>query len=127
VQRSASTLVEAEAQRDRRHQPVAERGERRRILEHARAKSFGLRREEVGPVQRSPGDHERVVNRQLLAEVDAFLQVGPAGRQLVADTEVAAPRAAGERHADPALLLDRFHEELAAQRLELRLHASSTP
>ena len=56
--------------------------------------------EEVGPVQRGAGEHERVVGASLLAEVEALLAVGPAGRHLVADREPAPPRraAAGHRH-----------------------------
>src|SRR4051812_21714833 len=77
------------AARRPRQEPVAQGGQRRRVLQHRLAEALRPLREEVGAVQRRTGPDPRVVRGQFGAEVEALLLVGPAGGQLVAEAEVA--------------------------------------
>src|SRR3546814_6456839 len=61
----------------------------------------------IGAVQRPALAHPRMIGRQLGAEVQAFLDVGPAGGQLAADREEAAPGPAAPGHGDLHLGLAR--------------------
>src|SRR3546814_997671 len=59
-----------------------------------------------------------MLGRQLAAEVEALLAIGPAGGELAAEREPAAPGAPAPGHGD--LLLGRFRqrEELSRRRIE---------
>ncbi len=114
-------LVEIEAQGDSGHEPMPQPRHRRHVVEHALAKSCRDVGEEIGTVHRRPHADLRVIAAELLAEVDAFLLIGTARRQLVADWKVASPGAAGERHANVHLRLDVLREELTAEADEARL------
>ena len=56
---------------------------------------FGI---EVGAMQRQASLNARICGAQLLAEIEAFLQVRLAGGQLAPDREEAAPGASAVRH-----------------------------
>jgi hypothetical protein len=55
-----------------------------------------------------------VIVVELRAEIEAFLEVGPARGQLTADGEIPAPRPTAQAHADLELPLEGLGEELAA-------------
>src|SRR5262249_18615242 len=55
---------------------------------------------QIGAMERCPGRYSRIVERQLLAEVDAFLDVGLAGGELAPQREIAAPSATAFGHRD---------------------------
>ena len=79
---------------------------RRRLLQGRieEAEARRLVRDEIGPVHRRAGLDQRVVRRQLRAEVQALLLIGFAGRELVTDAEVPPPRppaAAGATRPSP--------------------------
>ena len=77
------------------------------VLEHRIAQSRRTRREEIGAVQREAGAHARIVASELLAEVQPFLRVRYARRELATEREPPAPRAATVSHRDQRLLLGR--------------------
>ena len=65
--------------------------------------------------------HERMLIRQLGAEVHALFKIRAAGCEFAADGEVAPPGSASSRHADIQLRLEILREEFPAQFLEALL------
>ena len=111
-------LVEAEPDRDAAQQGVAERGDCVDVVEDRVAQSGRSGREEVRPVQRPSGPHPRIVGRELLAEVDAFLHVGATRGELAAHREPTSPGAPALGHGDVRLLVVAQGEELPRQSVE---------
>jgi hypothetical protein len=120
-------FLQPQAQCQPGHQPVAQAGQRRHVLQHRRAQARGPFGEEVGPVKRRAGQDPRIVGGQLGAEVQALLLVGLAGGQLVADTEVAPPGPAPQGHADRQLRPDVLGEELPAELAQATLERCVHP
>jgi hypothetical protein len=71
-------------------------------------------------VQRDPGQHPRIIVRQLGAEVQPLLQIRSAGGELGADREVAPPGPAAALHGNLQLVRQRQREELGARLGQLR-------
>ena len=112
--------LEVKAEPDAFHQHMSEPGHDAHVVEDSRAEP-GKIGKEVAAVQRRSGGNARVIVGQFRAEVQAFLEVGLPARQLPAHREVPAPRLAPQLHPDGKLLLERFCEELAAERFEAGL------
>src|SRR5262249_34184649 len=76
------------------------------------------RGKEIAPVERRRGADARIGRVELGAEVDALLPVRLARRELRAEREPAAPRAAAALHRDRALRVVRLREKPCRQRDE---------
>ena len=111
---------QAERQRDAGHHAVTQRRDLAHVLEHrvAKARQHVVAGQQVAAVQRYAGAHARVLVGQFGAQVQAFLPVGPAGRELAAQREPAAPGAPAQRHRVARLDVLGQCEEAVAQAFE---------
>ncbi len=110
--------VEAKAQRDALHDPVAESRQCIHIIEHGRTEARHTLRKKIGTVKRRPRDDFRMISIELSTEINAFFLIGTPGRQLVAHRKITPPRPPPELHPNGELLGARPPKKLPAQPLE---------
>ena len=110
---------EAESDRDRPGEVLAESLERAEILASRWRAARRVRSGHTfGPWSGSPASTRRSVARELAPEVVPLFVVGRTRRQLAVEREPAAPRGASVHHRDAFLLRFGSGEELAGQRVE---------
>jgi hypothetical protein len=125
--RGEPVAVEAQPEGDPAEHRLTDGGDGLDPLQYDGGEPSRLGGEQVRPMQRRARDDARVVRRQFGAEVDAFLAVRLAGRQLRADGEPAAPGDATAVHRDLRLLLLRQREKLTRQPLEVVAQSTVDP